>query len=54
MLTNVIAGFDAASKRAGHDFDPKTDEKITDAARGMFEKATGYDRPLPLPLKLKS
>jgi hypothetical protein len=33
--------FDAISKKAGHDFDPKTDEKITDGARGLYEKATG-------------
>ncbi|KAH8175110.1 hypothetical protein LIA77_06529 [Sarocladium implicatum] len=33
--------FDAISKKAGHDFDPKTDEQITDGARGLYEKATG-------------
>jgi hypothetical protein len=29
------------SKKAGRDFDPKTDEKITDGARGLYEKVTG-------------
>jgi hypothetical protein len=33
--------FDFVSKKAGKDFDPKTDEKITDGARGLYEKATG-------------
>lgn len=33
--------FDAISKKAGHDFNPATDEKITDGARGLYEKATG-------------
>jgi hypothetical protein len=36
-----LPAFDAISKKAGHDFDPKTDEKITDAARGAFEKFSG-------------
>ncbi|KAG9241434.1 hypothetical protein BJ878DRAFT_520761 [Calycina marina] len=33
--------FDFVSKKSGHDFAPGTDEKITDGARGMYEKATG-------------
>ncbi|WQF89264.1 hypothetical protein CDEST_14278 [Colletotrichum destructivum] len=33
--------FDFASKKAGHDFAPGTDEKITDGARGLWEKVTG-------------
>ncbi|KAK1985758.1 hypothetical protein LZ30DRAFT_707655 [Colletotrichum cereale] len=33
--------FDAVSKKAGHDFNPSTDEKITDGARGLYEKVTG-------------
>ncbi|KAF4773109.1 hypothetical protein CPAR01_14218 [Colletotrichum paranaense] len=33
--------FDAGSKKAGHDFSPSTDEKITDAGRGIYEKVTG-------------
>lgn len=34
--------FDFASKKAGHPVDRNTGEKITDAARGAYEKATGY------------
>jgi hypothetical protein len=33
--------FDTVSKKAGHDLNPSTDEKITDAGRGLFEKVTG-------------
>ncbi|GKT52239.1 uncharacterized protein ColSpa_12420 [Colletotrichum spaethianum] len=33
--------FDFGSKKAGHDFNPSTDEKITDGARGLYEKVTG-------------
>ncbi|OHE91104.1 hypothetical protein CORC01_13586 [Colletotrichum orchidophilum] len=33
--------FDIGSKKAGHDFSPSTDEKITDAGRGIYEKVTG-------------
>ncbi|KAF7554184.1 hypothetical protein G7046_g6895 [Stylonectria norvegica] len=33
--------FDFISKKSGHDFDPKTDEKITDGARGAYEKFSG-------------
>ena len=33
--------WDTASKKSGHDLDRGTDEKITDGARSMFEKATG-------------
>ncbi|EFQ36265.1 hypothetical protein CGRA01v4_14989 [Colletotrichum graminicola] len=33
--------FDFGSKKAGHDFSPSTDEKITDAGRGVYEKVTG-------------
>jgi len=40
-LTQLPA-FDFASKKTGHDFAPGTDEKITDGARGLYEKATGY------------
>lgn len=38
----VDKGFDMLSKKSGHNVDPKTGEKITDSARGLFEKATGY------------
>jgi len=33
--------FDFLSKKAGHQFDRNTSEKITDGARNVFEKATG-------------
>ncbi|EJT82565.1 hypothetical protein GGTG_02538 [Gaeumannomyces tritici R3-111a-1] len=33
--------FDFASKKAGHPVDRNAGEKITDAARGVYEKATG-------------
>lgn len=47
-LTLVIAGFAAASKKAGYNIDPSTQEKITDGGRGAYEKFSGYDAP-PLP-----
>lgn len=34
--------WDFASKKAGHDFDRETDEKITDGARNAYEKYSGY------------
>jgi len=33
--------FDALSKKSGHNVGASTGEKITDGARGLFEKATG-------------
>jgi hypothetical protein len=33
--------FDAVAKKSGHNVDAGTSEKITDGARGLFEKATG-------------
>ena len=33
--------FDFVAKKSGHKVDPKTGEKITDGARGLFEKFTG-------------
>ncbi|KAL2173122.1 uncharacterized protein P884DRAFT_212883 [Thermothelomyces heterothallicus CBS 202.75] len=33
--------FDAAAKKSGHNVSSDTAEKITDSARGVFEKATG-------------
>jgi len=30
-----------ASKKAGHDLDPNTDEKITDGIRSAYEKGSG-------------
>ncbi|KEY73834.1 hypothetical protein S7711_03129 [Stachybotrys chartarum IBT 7711] len=37
----VDKAFDFASKKAGRDFDPKTDEQITDAGRSAYEKFSG-------------
>ncbi|PSR81646.1 hypothetical protein BD289DRAFT_372358 [Coniella lustricola] len=33
--------FDMGAKKSGHQVDRNTAEKITDGARGLFEKATG-------------
>lgn len=33
--------FDAIAKKSGHNINPSTSEKITDTARGLFEKTTG-------------
>ncbi|KAH8904701.1 hypothetical protein BR93DRAFT_930142 [Coniochaeta sp. PMI_546] len=33
--------FDTLAKKSGHNVDANTSEKITDGARGLFEKATG-------------
>ncbi|KAJ9145438.1 hypothetical protein NKR23_g5291 [Pleurostoma richardsiae] len=33
--------FDMGAKKTGHNIDRNTSEKITDGARGLFEKATG-------------
>ncbi|KAH6624980.1 hypothetical protein B0J18DRAFT_429842 [Chaetomium sp. MPI-SDFR-AT-0129] len=33
--------FDAVAKKSGHNVNANTAEKITDGARGLFEKATG-------------
>ena len=38
------------AKKSGHPVNRNTGEKITDAARGAFEKATGYEHTLPLPV----
>jgi hypothetical protein len=37
--------FDFAAKKSGHNVDRNTSEKITDGARGLFEKATGLVLP---------
>ncbi|KAH7322633.1 hypothetical protein B0I35DRAFT_476565 [Stachybotrys elegans] len=39
----IDKAWDAASKKAGHDFDRSTDEKITDAARDAYKKYSGKD-----------
>ncbi|EOO01293.1 hypothetical protein UCRPA7_3203 [Phaeoacremonium minimum UCRPA7] len=33
--------FNMGAKKSGHNVDKNTGEKITDGARGLFEKATG-------------
>lgn len=33
--------FDMLAKKSGHPMDRNTSEKITDGARGVFEKVTG-------------
>ncbi len=38
------------AKKSGHSVNRNTGEKITDAARGAFEKATGYEHILSLPV----
>lgn len=37
--------FDAIAKKSGHNVNPSMGEKITDGARGIFEKATGLVPP---------
>lgn len=39
----MISAFAAGSKQLGVQQSPETGEKITDGARGAFEKATGYE-----------
>jgi hypothetical protein len=38
----LATAFDFISKKAGKDFTPEQDEKITDGIRGAYEKASGY------------
>jgi len=38
-------GLDFVEKKTGHSMGRSTNEKITDGARGMFEKATGKQVP---------
>jgi len=37
--------FDFLSKKSGHSMNASTSEKITDGARGVFEKVSGYGAP---------
>lgn len=41
-----MVAFDAISKKAGHDFTPQQDEKITDGARAAYEKYSGSWNPV--------
>jgi hypothetical protein len=38
----VSEGLDFIEKKTGHTMGRDTNEKITDGARGLYEKATGY------------
>lgn len=40
-LTLSPAAFAFGAKKSGHNIDKNTSEKITDGARGLYEKATG-------------
>ncbi|KAM0327062.1 hypothetical protein ACHAQA_006185 [Verticillium albo-atrum] len=41
----VDKAFGAGVKKSGHNIDRGTQEKITDAGRGLFEKQTGKNVP---------
>lgn len=41
MLT-IYAALDFIEKKSGHTFTRDQNEKITDGARGLYEKQTGY------------
>ncbi|PNY18299.1 Uncharacterized protein TCAP_07585 [Tolypocladium capitatum] len=41
----VDKAFGVASKKSGHNLDRNTQEKITDAGRGAYEKVTGQVDP---------
>jgi hypothetical protein len=45
VATDQFAAFAFVAKKSGHNIDAKTSEKITDGARGLFEKLTGYVLP---------
>jgi hypothetical protein len=38
----IPPGLDFVEKKSGHTLGRDTNEKITDGARGLYEKATGY------------
>jgi hypothetical protein len=39
---SLALAFAMGAKKSGHNIDRNTQEKITDAGRSMYEKATGY------------
>jgi hypothetical protein len=41
LTSSTFTAFDFVAKKSGHNMDRNTSEKITDGARGMFEKVTG-------------
>lgn len=40
LITPIALNF--VEQKTGHKLDPNTNEKITDGARGVYEKTTGY------------
>jgi hypothetical protein len=48
-IPTLRTGFAELSKRSGRNVDANTQEKITDTARGFYEKATGYVLPFFIP-----
>jgi hypothetical protein len=42
LLTPLFTGLDFLQKKTGYVQSRETNEKITDGARGLFEKATGF------------
>jgi hypothetical protein len=49
VFNDQFAAFAFIAKKSGHNIDAKTSEKITDGARGLFEKFTGYVFPVQWP-----
>jgi hypothetical protein len=47
----VRAGLDFIEKKTGHTMGRDTNEKITDGARGLYEKATGYVSFFPIHIR---
>lgn len=45
LRADLRTAFDAGVKKSGHSMDRNTQEKVTDAGRGMFEKQTGKNVP---------
>ena len=47
VLIMYDPGLDFIEKKTGHTMSRDTNEKITDGARGLYEKATGFAFPTP-------
>lgn len=59
VLISCVTGLAFLEKKTGHNFSAEQNEKITDGARGLYEKQTGYvltssRLPTPLPPTLLS
>ena len=59
LMLTITTGLDTVEKKFGQGkVDPEKqrgmNEKITDGARGMFEKATGYICHIPFPIPIPS